>query len=164
LIPVILAGLLVYGANVFVAAGLLIHKRTTQMSGMLVIAAAFNIGLNCLLLPRMGLMGGALATLLSYLVCIAMLATASNRVLPLHIGLLSCGKYLFSGVLAWLAGSQIALPTPLGDLLARSAIVFVIYLSSLYLLDERTRSAVQSILRGVQKRSLHGLDTEPNTH
>src|SRR5581483_2392289 len=72
LIPVILAGLLVYGANVFVAAGLLIHKRTMQMSWMLVIAAALNIGLNCLLLPRMGLMGGAVATLLSYLVCITM--------------------------------------------------------------------------------------------
>lgn len=164
LIPVILAGLLVYGANVFVAAGLLIHRRTRQMSGMLVIAAISNIGMNCLLLPRMGLMGGALATLLSYLVCIAMLATASNRVLPLHTGLLSCGKYLFSGVLGWLAGSQITLPMPLGDLLVRSAVVFAVYLSSLYLLDERTRSAVQSILRWVQKSFLHRLDTEPNTH
>lgn len=163
LIPVILAGLLVYGANVFVAAGLLIHKRTMQMSGMLVIAAVLNVGLNCVLLPRMGLMGGAVATLVSYLVCIAMLATASNRVLPLHTDLLSCAKYLFSGVLAWLAGSQIAIPTALGDLLVRSAVVFAAYLISLYLLDERTRSAVHWILRWVQKNSPHGLDTELDT-
>jgi O-antigen/teichoic acid export membrane protein len=164
LIPVILAGLLVYGANVFVAAGLLIHKRTRQMSGMLVIAAALNIGLNCLLLPRMGLMGGALATLLSYLVCIAMLAVASNLVLPLHTDLLSCTKYLFSGVLAWLVGSRITVPTGLGELIVRSAVVFAVYLGLLCLLDERTRSALQWILQWVQKSSPHRLDKELKTH
>jgi O-antigen/teichoic acid export membrane protein len=162
LIPVILAGLLVYGANVFVAAGLLIHKRTVQMSGVLVIAAALNVGLNCLLLPRMGLMGGAVATLVSYLVCIAMLATASNRVLPLHTDLLSCAKYLFSGVLAWLAGSQFTVPTALGDLLARSAVVFAVYLGSLYLLDQQTRGAVQWILRQIKKSS--PLDPQLDAH
>jgi O-antigen/teichoic acid export membrane protein len=164
LIPVILAGLLVYGANVFVGAGLLIHKRTMQMSGMLVIAAALNIGLNCLLLPRMGLMGGAVATLLSYLVCIAMLATASNRVLPLHTDLFSCTKYLFSGVLAWLVASHITVPTALGELLVRSTVVFALYLSSIYFLDERTRSAIQWILRWAQKSSAHRLDTELENH
>jgi O-antigen/teichoic acid export membrane protein len=164
LIPVILAGLLVYGANVFVAAGLLIHKRTMQMSGVLILAAALNVGLNCLLLPRMGLMGGAVATLVSYLVCIAMLATASNRVLPLHTDLLSCAKYLFSGVIAWLAGSQITVPTELGDLLVKSAVVFAVYLGALNLLDERTRSAVKWILRWVQKSFPHRLNTELDTH
>jgi O-antigen/teichoic acid export membrane protein len=154
----------VYGANVFVAAGLLIHKRTRQMSGMLVIAAALNIGLNCLLLPRMGLMGGALATLISYLVCIAMLATASNLVLPLHTDLLSCTKYLFCGVLAWLVGSRITAPTALGELIVKSAAVFAVYLGSLYLLDERTRGAVQWILQWVKKSSPHRLDKELKTY
>jgi len=160
LIPVILAGLLVYGANVFVAAGLLIHKRTMQMSWMLVIAAALNIGLNCLLLPHMGLMGGAVATLLSYLVCITMLATASNRVLPLHTDVLSCAKYLLAGVLAWLAGSQIIVPTALGDLLVKSAVVFAVYLGSLYLLDERTRGATQWIFRWAQRSFRHELEQD----
>ena len=164
LIPVILAGLLVYGANVFVAAGLLIHKRTVQMSGMLVIAAALNVGLNCLLLPRMGLMGGAVATLLSYLACIAMLATASNRVLPLHSDLLLFAKYLMSGVLAWLAGSQITVPTALGDLLVRSVVVFGVYLGCLCFLDERTRSSVKWILRWIQNNLSSRLSSDLNAH
>ena len=160
LIPVILAGLLVYGANVFVAAGLLIHKRTGQMSWMLVIAAALNIGLNCLLLPRMGLMGGAIATLLSYLVCIAMLATASNRVLPLHTDFVSCAKYFLSGAVAWAAGSLLSVPTALGDLLVKSVIVFAVYLGSLYLLDQRTRNSIRWILRWMRRTSSQSLNTD----
>jgi len=160
LIPVILAGLLVYGANVFVAAGLLIHKRTGQMSWMLVIAAALNIGLNCLPLPRMGLMGGAIATLLSYLVCIAMLATASNRVLPLHTDFVSCAKYFLSGAVAWAAGSLLSVPTALGDLLVKSVIVFAVYLGSLYLLDQRTRNSIRWILRWMRRTSSQSLNTD----
>ena len=163
LIPVILAGLLVYGANVFVAAGLLIHKRTMQMSGLLIIAAALNIGLNCLLLPRMGLMGGAIATLLSYAVCIAMLTMASNRVLPLHTDPVSCAKYLLAGVLAWLAGSQVEVPTALGDLLVKSGIAFAVYVAVLYLLDERTRSTMQWIWRWAYKGLSHKSSTELDT-
>lgn len=143
LIPVILAGLLIYAANVFVAAGLLIHKRTLQMSGLLVVSAALNIGLNCLLLPRMGLMGGAIATLLSYLACIVSLAWASNRLLPLHIDIQSCVKYVAAAAVAWAAASQLTIRTPVVDLLARSALVFTIYLVVLYALDRRVRQAVR---------------------
>ena len=45
LIPVLLAGLLIYATYIFVAAGLLIHKRTLEMAGLLVLAAVFNLSL-----------------------------------------------------------------------------------------------------------------------
>ena len=143
LIPIILAGLLIYAANVFVAAGLLIHKRTLQMSGLLVISAALNIGLNCLLLPRMGLVGGAIATLLSYLACIVSLAWASNRLLPLQLDKQSCFKYVAAAAIAWVLASRIELSSPLMDLLARSAVVFTTYLVALYALDRRVRVGVR---------------------
>jgi len=149
LIPVILAGLLVYGANVFVAAGLLIHKRTMQMSGLLVISAALNIGLNCFLLPRMGLMGGAIATLLSYLVCIVSLAWASNRLLPLHIDLQSCLKYLVAAGAAWAVASQLTIHTPLLDPLAKSAVVFSVYLAILYVIDRQVRNTMRQGLEWI---------------
>ena len=152
LIPVILAGLLIYGANVFVAAGLLIHKRTLQMSGLLVISAALNIGLNCLLLPRMGLMGGAIATALSYLACITSLAWASNRLLPLHTDLQTCLKYVGAGALAWLAASQFSLSVPVLDLLVRSAVVFAVYFCALYALDQRVRESVRWAVKWIGEK------------
>jgi O-antigen/teichoic acid export membrane protein len=152
LIPVILAGLFIYASNVFVAAGLLIHKRTLWMSATLVISALLNIGLNCLLLPRIGLMGGAIATLLSYLACIALLTWASNRLLPLHRDVQSYVKYVVAAVVAWAVGSRLAIETPVLDLLAKSAVVFTIYLVALYALDRRVRVATRWVFTWVRGR------------
>jgi O-antigen/teichoic acid export membrane protein len=160
LIPVILAGLLVYGANVFVAAGLLIHKRTMQMSGLLIIAAALNIGLNCLLLPRMGLMGGAIATLFSYICCITLLARASNRLLPLHSDLAIILKYIGAGTAAWGVASVVGFQAPLPNLLAKSAVVLVVYVAAVYALDDRVRESAAWVVGMLRERGLQSGITE----
>lgn len=145
LIPIILAALFVYAAHVFVGAGLLIHKRTLQMAGILACSAVFNIALNCVLLPRMGLMGGAIATLLSYLACILGLALASHRVLPLNIHKSSLVKYGVAAALAWFAGSRLQLESPFVECAARGMAAVIVYVVALYLLDERVRSVWQLI-------------------
>jgi O-antigen/teichoic acid export membrane protein len=144
LIPIILAALFVYAAHVFVGAGLLIHKRTLQMAGILAVSAVFNISLNCLLLPRMGLMGGAIATLLSYLACIIGLAIASHRVLPLNIHKSSLLKYGAAAAMAWFAGSRLQLDSPFVECAARGTAAMIVYVGTLYLLDERVRNIWQS--------------------
>jgi len=141
LIPVFLAGLLFWAANVFVAAGLLIHKRTLQMAALLVIAAVINIGLNCLLLPRMGLMGGAIATSVSFMTCIVSLAWASNRYLSLHVDLRACARYTVAAAIAWVGGVQVGSDIAAVDVLVKSTVVFAIYVAVLYALDGRVRNA-----------------------
>ena len=152
LIPVILCGLLIWTANVFVGAGLLIHKKTLWMSGLLVISAAANILLNCLLLPRMGLMGGAVATLLSYLICIVLLTRASHRLLPLHIDVRACVKYAIAGLIAWAAGTLITIDSPVLNFLSRSSVVFVVYLTILYALGGRVRMGADWALAWIRSR------------
>lgn len=143
LIPVLLAGLLIYSTYTFVAAGLLIHKRTLEMAGLLVLSVIFNIALNCLLLPCMGLNGSALATLLSYTLCILLLGRASNRFLPLQFKLTSLAKYMSAAALASLAGSMLGLDSPIRDLLCRSALTVSVYGVALYALDARVRRAAR---------------------
>ena len=67
LIPMLVAGLLIYTAQVFLNAGLLIHKQTGKMAAILAWSALLNLGFNWVLIPRMGLPAAALATLLSYI-------------------------------------------------------------------------------------------------
>ncbi len=141
LIPIILAALFLYAAHVFVGAGLLIHKRTLQMAAILACSAVFNIALNCALLPRMGLMGGAISTLLSYLACILALAVASNRVLPLSVHKSSLAKYAAAAGLSWFAGSRLQFDSAFLDCLARSGATILVYVATLYLLDSRVRGA-----------------------
>jgi O-antigen/teichoic acid export membrane protein len=161
LIPVILAALLVYAMHVFVAAGLLIHKRTLLMAGVLVVSSIANIGLNCLLLPRMGLMGGAVATLLSYLGCILSLAYASNRYLPLGIHGRSLAKYAIAATVAWAVGTKFSMASPALELLAKSTLVVAVYAIVLYVLDHRVRSAVRWAIRWLQGHRQQTTGVEP---
>ena len=150
LIPILLAGLLIYATYIFVTAGLLIHKRTVQMAGLLVIAAVINIALNCLLLPRMGLTGSAVATVLSYGCCILLLAQASNRYLSLDLRPGRLGEYLIAATLAWVVGSRVAAEWLILDLCAKAAVTLAVYLAALYALDSRARRAAQWAMRWVR--------------
>jgi O-antigen/teichoic acid export membrane protein len=143
MIPVLLAGLLIYATYVFLAAGLLIHKRTLQMAVLLVIAAAANIALNCLLLPRMGLMGSAVATLLSYALCIVLLGRASSRLLPLRIRPAAVLKFLAAAAVAAFAGARFDFGSVAADLAAKSGIAAALYCAALFVLDGRVRRAAR---------------------
>jgi O-antigen/teichoic acid export membrane protein len=58
--------------------GITLKKRTIYAPVVIVIALALNIGLNFLLIPRYGIMGATIATLLSYVVFCALRYWASN--------------------------------------------------------------------------------------
>ena len=155
LVPIILAALLVYASHVFVAAGLLIQKKTLQMAGVLAIAAVLNVILNVLLLPRIGLLGGALATLLSCTACIVALGAASKRFLRLRLQSRLVTNYLFAGALAWLTSLLITTSTPAVTLISRSCLSAAIYIGTLYLIDPQIRSGLQSVARRIQTAVAH---------
>jgi len=140
LIPILVAGLLIYTSHAFLSAGLMIHKDTFTMAKLLAYSALLNIGLNCVLLPRIGLQAAALATFLSYLFCIVLLRRASCRLLPLKIDLRALGKYVFAAVVAWYAASHVELGSPVADLAGRFALTLMLYGGLLYLMDSRVRA------------------------
>jgi O-antigen/teichoic acid export membrane protein len=55
-----------FGVNSIVSIGLNIAKQTRWISASIAIAAALSIVLNLLLIPRIGFIGAALATFVSY--------------------------------------------------------------------------------------------------
>jgi O-antigen/teichoic acid export membrane protein len=145
LIPLVVAGLLVYTTHVFLCAGLLIHKKTGTMALLLLCSAALNIGMNVVLLPRMGLMAAALATLVSYVFCILLLGFASVRLLPLKIRFLELGRYLLvAGVVSY-SVSKVEFRLPIVNLSVRTALTVVLYLGLLYLLDRRLREGARTL-------------------
>lgn len=146
LIPLLLAGLLIYTMHIFLAAGLLIHKRSLQMAGILAAAAGFNIAANCLLLPRMGLVGGSLAVLLSYGACILGLWRASNRLLALRVRARHLCGYAAAGVLAWLAAASLALAPGAAGLAVRAALASAVYASAVLLVDGHVRTGAGRLL------------------
>lgn len=140
LIPTLVAGLLLYTSHAFISAGLMIDKDTRTMAKLLAYSALFNIGLNCLLLPRIGLRGAALATLLSYLFCIVLLRRASSRLLPLRIDFRKLARYAVAAVGASYVASHVQLGTAIANLATRSTLTLVLYGGILWLLDSRVRT------------------------
>jgi O-antigen/teichoic acid export membrane protein len=145
LIPIIVIGLLLYTTHVFLAAGLLIHKNTGTMAILLLISAVVNIAMNVVLLPRIGLMAGAIATLLSYMVCIGLLAWFSNRVLPLEIQMTSVLKYVLAAAAVWAVVSKIKIGMLLVSLTVKSTIALLGYCGLIYILEPRVRDLVSRL-------------------
>lgn len=156
LIPVLVAGLLMYTAQVFVCAGLIIHKKTAVMATALAVSAFLNLALNWLLLPWIGLTGAAIATLVSYGFCTVLLGFQSAKVLPLGINFRSWGIYLAAAAVAWSIPSQIALPSRILDLGTRCSLGIVLYVGTLYGLDPRVRKGAATLWRTLKERGVTG--------
>jgi len=161
LIPYLVGGLLIYTTHVFLCAGLLIQKKTGTMALALLCSTALNIVLNCLLLPRMGLQGAAVALLATHIVTILLLWLASSRILPIGVRVTALAKYGAAGVSAWAVGSQIALQSHLLNAVCRCAAGLSIYVGALFLMDARVRSLPASVWRSLRSESVVSLIDEP---
>ena len=152
LIPLLVAGLLVYTAQVFLNAGLLIHKQTGSMAAILAWSALLNIGLNWVLIPRMGLPAAALATLVSYVFSTVLTARQSFRLLPLQLPAWAPFKYAVAGAAAWAVTIPIELGSSFWNLAAKCLATLAAYLVVLYVLDVRVRSWTGSLLQLASRR------------
>lgn len=84
-IPWVIAGMVIDGANTMLGAGLFVNRRTRIVMGIVLSCAVGNILLNVALVPRMGILGSAVATLVSYLATSCLMATIGRKFLPIRI-------------------------------------------------------------------------------
>lgn len=140
LMPAIVAGLLMYTTQVFANAGLIIQKKTRLLGAAVAISAALNIGLNILLVPRIGLDGAALATLWSYAFCSVLIAVLSFRFLALKIHVVRLAGYLLAGTAAVWVGGRLDVGVPAVNAVLKTSAVLGAYLIVLAALDSRLRA------------------------
>jgi O-antigen/teichoic acid export membrane protein len=77
----VIAGMAVDGTNAMMGAGLFIQRKTRVIMSIVVCGATLNIVLNLILVPRIGIVGAAIATLVSYAGTALALSTAGRRLL-----------------------------------------------------------------------------------
>jgi O-antigen/teichoic acid export membrane protein len=147
LIPVLVCGLLIYATHVFLCAGLIVHSRTLILAKSVFYAAVMNVVMNCVLLPRIGLQGAAIATLVSYTFCLCLMSSESSRLLPLKIGVSALSRYVAASAVTVLVVSQLAFGKPLLNLLGRGFLALVLYGGILCLTDSRPRELMATLWR-----------------
>lgn len=82
-IPWIAYSYVVYGGYMVVNIGIYLKNRTSYAMWMLGGAAIANLALNLVLIPRLDIMGAALATLLSYIFLLVVSWQVNRRIFPL---------------------------------------------------------------------------------
>ncbi|MCX6164604.1 MAG: polysaccharide biosynthesis C-terminal domain-containing protein, partial [Ignavibacteriae bacterium] len=79
IVPIILLSYLFYGIYINLMAGIYIEKKTKYLPYITGVAAFINILFNFLLIPKLNMMGCAIATLLSYIVMVIGIYLVSQK-------------------------------------------------------------------------------------
>lgn len=87
-------------AGLMFASGIYLARATRIMPMLTLIAAGLNIAFNIVLIPRIGIMGAAWATLVAYAALAAMTAVAAERRHPVRIDLARLGAVALVSVAA----------------------------------------------------------------
>lgn len=110
IIPWVIGGMILDGATVITAAGLYIQKRPREIALIVMGCGVFNILLNLLLIPLMGLVGAAVSTLASYLALVVLAFLAGRRWLPLKMPWYSLLKFSIIAGAMFFVIERISLP------------------------------------------------------
>ena len=152
LLPVLVIGLLVYATHIFLNAALLIHKKTVAMTGLVVCACIANILLNALLIPRIGLQGAAIATLISYLLMVVLMGRISFRLLPLQLDYSGMIGNLLAGAAVFLAVRPVQFHQAWLNAAAKGLMALGLYAVLVCFLNSGIRNAIlQRRRRAAQK-------------
>ena len=84
IVPIITYSYVQHGLGNFVGWGMGLMKKSFHVSGIVLVAAVVNIGLNFLFVPQWGMLGAAFATMLSYIVWNLLKAYYSAKFYSLH--------------------------------------------------------------------------------
>ena len=161
LLPVLVLGLLVYATHIFFNAPLIIYKRSIVLTSCTTVCCIANIVMNILLLPRLGIMGAAVSTLLSY-VCLAVgLLFVSRRYLSFS---LPFATFLSSLILVSAIDKlmeQVAFTSHWVALFMKGGVAVVLYSAGLIVLRPKLRRSVFAGSRKVFVAESYLSEVEP---
>lgn len=142
IVPFLAAPLLLHGAITIYTAGLYIHKKTKLIMLVTLCSGILNFILNIIFVPLMGILGAAIATLISYLVLIFLANFLSAKYLTIHLNYSGLIKYIAASVMAVILLHFINFEIFFGVLI-KLAIGVLIYSATILLIDSRIREKIR---------------------
>ncbi len=150
IVPVILLAYIFLGIYNNLIAGIYIEKRTSQLPLVTFTAAAVHVAANFLLIPPLGLMGAALATLVSYVVMAGMMYFIVQRIYPITYELRRLAKIAGAAavvsVLAFFVGGGLV------GLLVKAALLLLFFalLAAMRFFEPGEWEAARGLIRRVR--------------
>ncbi len=146
LVPVLTAGLLFTGGREILGAGMFLKKRPWLMARLNLLGALFNAGLNFILIPRLGIIGAGLATLVSQMVITALFWQRGSHLVraPLAIAPL----FMHAAIAVLMAGGIYLIDPGPGvvRLVVRIVAGMIIYAGLLLAVDGEAREMTKRVI------------------
>lgn len=152
LLPVLVIGLLIYAVHIFLNAALLIHRQTTTMTALVIYACVANLALNLVLIPRMGIQGAAIATLLSYLLLVILMGRVSFRLMPLQISYVGFFANVVAAGVTYALVHRIIIEKALPSAVVKGSLGLLVYGGLTSILNPVVRAQVAGRLRALGKK------------
>jgi O-antigen/teichoic acid export membrane protein len=146
IIPWVMAGFVIFGTRIIFDAPLYIHKKTMTILILMSLSCIINIFMNVLLIPKYGIIGAAIATLIANFIHIILLVVASFRFIVLRIDYFRILIYLLSSVAMFVIVKNIYFDTIIATLFSRIFAGIIIYVSLVLLLDSDLRFKTSNFL------------------
>jgi O-antigen/teichoic acid export membrane protein len=148
--------MLLYGSTWILGAGLHLQRRTGQLAGMMGGAAAVNIALNWIFIPKFGLLGAVYATIVSYsllTIAITMIGrrqvsvgapmnTMTTVVGAIVVGLLICSAFNIHGLVQ--------------SLLLKGCLATLVYSIIVLAIDKKMRTLAARAIEVAMRRRATG--------
>jgi O-antigen/teichoic acid export membrane protein len=144
ILPWVIAGMVVDGSNAMVGAGLFIHRKTRRIMAVVMSGAVFNIALNIVLVPRIGILGSAIATLVSYAGTAIAFAIVGRRLLRVTIDVGALLRAAVGAALMYLAVFRIWPGHRLLTVGVRGVAGVVVYGAIMLAIDRDARALVKA--------------------
>lgn len=145
-LPWVIGGMVLDGMNPMVGAGLFINRRSTAIVSIVMSSAALNVGLNFLLIPWLGVVGSAVATLVSYAVLAVVMALVGHRLLPVHMPWASMGRSAVASLAMFAAVYFLYPGHRLLTVALRAALGVLVYVAAIVAIDEDARELARKAL------------------
>jgi O-antigen/teichoic acid export membrane protein len=146
-LPWVIAGMVVDGTTPMLGAGLFIERRTRRMMAIIMSCAALNVVLNLVLVPRVGIVGSAIATLVSYAATSVLLAVAGRAFLSVTLPWPTLARAGAASLVMYLAVAGLYGGRGLLTVGVRGVVGASLYAALILAIDPDARTMLRKVLR-----------------
>lgn len=142
IVPYITIGGVIFTSSTFFSAGLYIYKKSIIPSFIMMISASINMVLNFILVPRYGLIGSAVATLIGYTSYVIIIIPISFKYVSYRPDFKAMARYASYAVVMFISINEIHILNPFSSLVVKISIGILIYSGFVLLLEREIREVV----------------------
>lgn len=146
IIPYVIFGQMFYSSTIIINTGLYIKKKSYIVTIIMLICCILNIGFNILLIPKAGITGAALATLISYIFYAIIIIYFSFKEYSFRIDYAHILIYLLSSSMMYIAVSAINIESHLLNILVRIIAGVIIYSLLVLIFDPKLKQKILKIV------------------